>query len=264
MIFKTGYKPDPHTYKRAHFALYSEHLLPWKASLLESAPSVLDQNATSSCTGGSVGAAVTCALAARGTPLGFVASPRGIYMNARIVDRVADGAGVLPAVEDGGANPSSVMRGITEWGVRPMRGPTSMGDNYDCEPSNVNNEPTLSELEEEATHLIVGEYGIASTGTDRVRDMQEALAGRRPITVAIAGGSNAFQSYSGGIMGSIGTSLDHYVWLYGYETQIDGSAVFLGRNQWGTGWGEQGSFRINESGIAELGDIVVLDVKVAT
>ena len=165
------------------------------------------------------------------------------------------------------------MRGISEWGVRLMKGPTSTGANYDCEPSNVNDEPTLGELEEEATRLLVGEYGITTFGKQRVDDMRAALAGKKPITVAIAGGSAAFQSYAGGVLGPLNAGTDHYVWIYGYEVQADGSVLFLCCNQWGTGWGERGRdelgaesgesghFRINEACAAELTDIVVLDVR---
>lgn len=278
MTFATGYKPDPDGYRRTPFHHMKARLgvtaLPLLVSLLAFVPAMLDQNRTGSCTGGSTGAACTCDLAANGTPLGFVASPRGIYDNGRAIDRVPNEDGSLPPLTDDGAEPNAVMRGISEWGVRPMKGPTSAGENYDCEPANVNDEPALGELEEEATRLLLGEYGITSTGKQRVVDMQTALAGKKPICCAIAGGSDTFQGYSGGVMGPIGTALDHYVWLYGYEVLPDGSVVFFGRNQWGTSWGEQGrdpsgqptgesgNFRINEAGVAELGDIVVLDVKV--
>lgn len=267
MTFATGYKPDPAGYKRTPFhhlkARLSVGALPLAVSLLAFAPPMLDQNQTGSCTGGSTAACAACDLAAAGTPLGFVPSPRGIYDNGRAIDRVPNADGTLPPLADEGAEPNQVMRGITEWGVRPMKGPTSAGANYDCEPSNVNDEPTLAELEEEATHLLVGEYGITSTGKQRIVDMQTALAAKKPMTVAIAGGSDAFQGYTGGVLGPLNSELDHYTWIYGYEVQPDGSVVFLCRNQWGEGWGEQGNYRLNEAGAQELGDIVVLDVKVA-
>lgn len=277
MTFATGYVPDPEGYKRTPFhqakARMGVTALPLLMSMLFFAPAMLDQNRTSSCTGGATGAAATCDLAANDTPLGFVASPRGIYDNGRSIDRVPDPDGSLPPLTDDGAEPNMVMRGISEWGVRPMRGPTTAGENYDCEPSNVNDEPKLDELEEEATHVLLGEYGITSTGKQRVIDMQTALAAKKPICAAIAGGSDTFQEYMGGVLGPIGLDLDHYIWFYGYEVLSDGSVVFFGSNQWGTSWGEQGRdehgqpsgergrFRLNEAGVAELGDIVVLDVR---
>lgn len=268
MTFPTGYRPDPDGYKRTGFhhmrARLAVTALPLAVSLLAFAPAMLDQNQTGSCTGGSTAACAYCDLAANGLPLGFVPSPRGIYGNGRAIDRFPNDDGTLPPLTDDGAEPNQIMRGISEWGVRPMKGPTSAGENYDCELANVNAEPTLAELEDEATHLLLGEYGITSTGKQRVRDMQTALAAHKPMTVAIAGGSDAFQGYTGGVLGPLNAPLDHYVWIYGYEVQPDGSVVFLCRNQWGEGWGEQGNFRLNEAGAAELGDIVVLDVKVTS
>jgi hypothetical protein len=262
-----GYLPDPVGHRRTafrHLALrLGVAILPASVSLLRFAPDVLDQNQTGSCTGGSTGAAIATSLASAGTPLGFVPSPRGIYNIGRAIDRAASTDGSLPPLTDDGAQPNQVMRGISEWGVRPMRGPTSTGANYDCEPSNVNLEPTLGELEEEATCLLIGQYEVTSTGRQRVRDLQAALAGGRALTFAIAGGTNDFQSYLGGVMGALNGELDHYVWMYGYETQVDGSVIFLCSNQWGKDWGEAGRFRINEACVAQIGNIVVLDVKVA-
>lgn len=266
MTFTLGYKPDPDGYKRTPFHHLKMRMnitaLPMMISLLEFAPDMLDQNVTGSCTGGSTMAAVTCELAAAGTPLGFVGSPRGAYLNGRAIDRIPNPDGSLPPLEDNGAEPNQVWRGISEWGVRPMRAPTSTGVNYDCEASNVNDEPKLDELEVEATHLYVGEYGITTTGKQRIVDMQTALAGKKPITVAIAGGSDAFQQYMGGVLGPLNASNDHYVWIYGYEVQPDGSVIFLCRNQWGVSWGEQGNFRLNEAGAQELTDLVVGDVHI--
>lgn len=234
--------------------------LPPSVTLAQWTPDVLDQNATGSCTGGATAAAIATALAAAGKPLGWVPSPRGIYTNGRAIDRVPMFDGTLPPLIDGGANANQIMRGITEWGVRPMRGPTSDGLNYDAEPSNVNNEPTLGELEEEATHLLIGEYDIADGGALRRDEICAAIAGKIPVTVAIAGGSPAFQAYTGGIMPALHSPLDHYVWIYGFQTAADGTRVFYMRNQWGRSWGENGSAVLSEAAVDELGDVIALDV----
>lgn len=225
----------------------------------------MDQGAgdegTSSCVGHATSGCGTTALAAAGTPLPWVWSPDGIYKNARAVDRTPNPDGTLPPLEDGGAQPNQAMRALGEWGVRPMRGPTSDGRNSDVEKASVNDEPKLGELEDEGATLIVGEYAITSTGKERVREMQTALANGKPFTAAIAASGDAFQGYTSGVLGPLGTDLDHYVYFDGYETADDGSIVFHGVNSWGTGWGESGRFRLHEAGVAELGDVVVFDIR---
>jgi len=188
-----------------------------------------------------------------------MASPRCVYTNGRCIDRLPNPDGVLPPLVDEGANISTVCRGIGEWGVRPMHGPTSDGRNSDAEPSNVNDEPKLGELEEEAQHLVVGEYGITSRGKTRRDESCAAIAAGDPIAVGIAGGSAAFQSYTGGIMPALHSELDNCVLVYGYETQPDGSVVFFIRNSWGTGWGENGNARLSQEAFDELDGMVVLD-----
>lgn len=257
----TGYISDPITHKRAKYRASREGIaaLPKSASLLPFAVVVLDQNQTGSCTGGSTAAALATALSAKGTPLPWIPSPKGIYTLGRAVDRVPDSHGVLPPLSDNGAQPNQVMRGITEWGIRPM-GPLVQGCYYDCDPSDVNEEPTLGELEDDAKNLILGEHAITTTGVQRITDICTAIASRKPVTVAIAGGSDAFQEYTGGILPALHAPLDHYVWILGYETDAHGQCIITVRNQWGPSWGESGNVRLSEAAVQELGDLVVLDV----
>lgn len=264
MRFATGYRLDPAGHQRSPFARLAARRglgsFPAIVTLLAFAPAVLDQNQTSSCTGGATSAALYTAFGAKGKPLPWVPSQRGIYLNGRAIDRAPDENGKLPFLEDKGASVNQVMRGISEWGIRPMRGPTSDGLNYDAEPFNVNDEPTIRELEDEALAIVVGEYGVTSAGQRRRDELCAALAGEHPITMAIAGGCNAFQRYTGGVLPALNAELDHYVWMYGFETQADGSVIYLCRNQWGTSWGESGGFRLSEAAVDELGDVVVHDV----
>jgi C1A family cysteine protease len=60
-----------------------------------------------------------------------------------------------------------------------------------------------------------------------------------PISVAVDASTWSF--YSGGIMSSCGTGLNHGVTLVGYSSG-DGSATI--RNSWGSAWGEHGHIRI--------------------
>lgn len=265
MNFKTGYILErghqrTHVRRLAAKKGFAIGTAPPSVSLRPFIPPVLDQNQTSSCTGGSTAAALYTALGAAGTPLSWIPSPGGIYKNGRALDRSPNADGSLPPLLDEGANANQVMRGCAEWGIRPMRGPTAHGYNYDVEPDNVNDEPTLAELELEALQLAIGEYAVSSSGADRRAELKAALANGHPITFAIAGGSAAFQGYSGGVMHAIHEPLDHYVWMWGYSTDSNGSIVWDCRNQWGTSWGENGDFRLYDDAVDELGDVIVLDV----
>ena len=105
----------------------------------------------------------------------------------------------------------------------------------------------------------VRDYGIFSLGAARLDDVCVALAAGRPVATAIAGGSDAFQSYVGGVLPALHAPLDHYVVLLGYETLANGHRVYHGRNSWSDQWGESGNFRIAQEAIAELSDLVVVE-----
>ncbi len=265
MKYQTGYKPDGADHKRTPFGQLVRKLggidaasLPPSALVLASfLPSVLDQGQTGSCTGHATACAIATEFAARGESLGFVPSPAEIYRNGRAIDR----ADVSTPLVDDGAMPNQVYRAIEEFGVCAIGPMATDGRNSDADPSTINVEPKWGDLEAEALALLVGEYEIVTTGAARVSDVQIALVAQRPITIAIAGGSDAFQSYSGGVLGLLNAPLDHYVTLYGYDTDpISGQPVFYGRNSWGIGWGESGNFRLGQECITELGDLVVAAV----
>ena len=55
---------------------------------------------------------------------------------------------------------------------------------------------------------------------------------------------------------SIGTRLDHYVCLLGYD-----SASFTAQNSWGAEWGEAGRFRVGDAVIAESSDLYAYDLR---
>src|SRR5262249_33647257 len=140
-----------------------------------------------------------------------------------------------------------------EWGLRRMQ---PLPDRYsDADPATVNDEPSLGDLEEDASSMLVGDYGIYSYGAQRVQEVCTAIANGIPVCCAIAGGSAAFQNSSGGVLGPLNAPLDHYVCIIGYETSADGSKVFMIRNSWSEYWGENGNVRINEACLDQLGDL---------
>lgn len=227
--------------------------LPPAASLFDLAPPVMDQGSGDQGTGSCTGHATSCgAYVAAGLP--WVPSPAELYRNGRELDRTPG----TPLTDDG-AQPSQVFRGINEFGVRPM---TPLADRFsDADPSTINDESKLGDLEAESLEMFVGDYRIDSTGKERLDDICTAIAGGQPVTVAIAGGSSAFQSYSGGVLPALNAELDHYVCLLAYRTLPDGTREFGGRNSWSVGWGEEGNFWLSEAAVQELGDVVALSLR---
>ena len=72
-----------------------------------------------------------------------------------------------------------------------------------------------------------------------------------PISVGVQGDQDAFRLYSGGILDNVndcGKDLNHAILAigYGYDTSLN-EEYFLIKNQWGTGWGENGYVRISTS-----------------
>lgn len=263
--FATGYLPDPIGHKRTPFALLAARLgidtTPSSASMKMSIPGVLDQGPTSSCTGHASSIAWFLALSYMTPHLAsnwdWIPSPTEIYRNGRAIDRTD----LSVPLEDGGAEPNQVFRAVNEFGVRPMRGPTSDGRNSDAELGTINDEPKLGDLEEEALLLPLGEYAIFDVGAARIQALRRAISANKPVCVAIAGGGRVFQGYTGGVLPALRSPLDHYVLLCAYTTDANGKTIFEGLNSWGESWGEGGYFRLNEDAAQELGDLVAINAR---
>ncbi|KAK7386410.1 hypothetical protein VNO78_26623 [Psophocarpus tetragonolobus] len=82
--------------------------------------------------------------------------------------------------------------------------------------------------------------------------LKKAVA-HQPVSVAIEGSSKALQLYESGVFsGRCGTNLDHGVVIVGYGSE-NGVDYWLVRNSWGTGWGEDGYFKIERNVRASTG-----------
>lgn len=223
------------------------------------APPVKDQTACGSCTGHGTSTGISTTCRAQGRPLPFEPSERGIYCLARAVDRMPG-----DPLTDDGAMPTQVMRAVTAWGVRPTQSPISTGENSDCEPSNVNDEPTLAELEDDAKALIVGEYVITATGAARILQIRQALAAGFAVCFGVDV-DQAFEDYMGGTPikapdpnGILG---GHWLCAVGYRTDSHGKTIVIFRNSWGLSWGIAGDGEGDESFIAGWSDIYVMNVR---
>ena len=75
--------------------------------------------------------------------------------------------------------------------------------------------------------------------------MKEELATYGPISCGIDS-TDKFHNYQGGIFEEKGRrSINHIISLVGYDVDEEtGEEYWIGRNSWGTYWGEQGFFRI--------------------
>jgi hypothetical protein len=76
-------------------------------------------------------------------------------------------------------------------------------------------------------------------GMASVQEIKNAIVAYGPVSVAVD--ASAFNSYTGGIMSGSGSNIDHAVIVLGWD---DSKGAWLGRNQWGTAWGEAGYFWI--------------------
>lgn len=255
-----GYIPDPPGHMRTPFRHLAARLavtvIALAADLRPHAPAVLDQGDTGSCTGESTGPACTCALAIAGSPLPWVASPDGIYRDARCIDR----ADPSVALTDDGAMPNQVMRAINEWGLREMKAPTSDGRYSDCEPATVNREPTLADLEAESKHVVLGQYAIYSAD-----DLALALTNGIPVTASISAANDSFQLWTpdnGPLGAQSPVQLDHYIWFIAFRTDAaTGKRIFRIRNSWGASWGDYGEIEVTEAFVAQCGDMYALSIQ---
>jgi len=70
-----------------------------------------------------------------------------------------------------------------------------------------------------------------------------------PVVVAVAAGDGFFRHYESGVIRYCDDDVDHFALLVGYGTTADGNDYWLLQNSWGTGWGEDGYFRVSKSAL---------------
>lgn len=78
--------------------------------------------------------------------------------------------------------------------------------------------------------------------------MKEEIEGFGPIVCGIHV-TTSFFNYNGGVFSEISvlSKVNHYVELIGWDSK-DGKEFWIGRNFWGSAWGESGFFRIAMGG----------------
>jgi len=229
----------------------------------------MDQNSVGSCVAHGMACGIVAALSAKGIVLGSVPSQRRIYSQSLCLDR-ADAhpltpAAKLPQLEDLGTEVLTAVHVASQWGVSATQAPVD-GYNTDCVPSNFSNEPTLLELEQESTTLIVGAYEISTVGSQRILDVCLALDAGHPVVFGTFVDTR-FEAHDGsGVVGTQDPDDEngggHCMVCLGYRTDPNGSRVFVCRNSWGTGWGMSGDFECTEAFVKQWWEAFVMDVRV--
>ena len=248
MSYSKGCKPSTPA-KVAHRVSFAGHPaaaapLAASADLSAFAPSVMDQTKTGSCTAHSIAGATYTALAAAGTPLGFVPSPRTTYACTRALERSATTpSGELPALEDTGAELQDVATVIGSIGVKPMVPPTPEGANSDVWSGNVNEEPDFAAIEQAAAVLLTGEYKIDPSDASAPQLVAAAIQAGIPVWVATLVGA-AFEELGPNDIAqptptSDTTAGGHALFLKAFRTNAKGQLEFLIQNSWGN-WAADG------------------------
>ena len=97
-------------------------------------------------------------------------------------------------------------------------------------------------------------YVGSGWGIPAVADIKQAITDYGPVSVGVCAGS-AMMNYTGGIFDTDESSecwfgINHAVILVGWD---DAEEVWILRNSWGTGWGENGYMQI-KYGVSNVGD----------
>lgn len=96
-------------------------------------------------------------------------------------------------------------------------------------------------------------YVGSSYGVPSVDAMKQAIMLHGPISVAVISNS-AMQAYTGGVFNSCATGdVNHGVTLVGWDDSQGTSGVWIMRNSWGTGWGEEGGYMRIQYGCSSIG-----------
>lgn len=267
MKYSRGWLPNPPDAKVAAFHEVSKHFASstpkGAADLRKFAPPPFDQGQTGSCTGHGTSCAIYTTLAAHGMTLPWVPSPKGIYDVGRRIDLTPS-----QRMSDDGANPNSVMRGITQWGVRPIRAVTvdEHGRFSDCSPDTINDDPTLEDLVLDERTKLLGEYALHPSTS--VNDVCLALDNGIAVGVAYFV-DTAFENWTpsdepvGRPDFSDPDGGGHWVCILGYATDVRGKRVFRVRNSWGVTWGDFGDFFASEEWLKAAMQVEVIAVTVA-
>ena len=268
--FGLGHIPNPgHRFTSLRIALarVGRATPPASLDLRPFLPKVYDQGQTGSCEGHAGSAGIAGACAKLGRPLSFVPSMGGLYTLARALDRAPNADGSLTALGDVGAEGNQIIRSMQEYGIRPMGPMASDGRFSDCDPSTINDEPILGEMESDAVWRMMGAYSILDQTANDVGDAyMQALNAFGPLPTASFVDS-AFMNWTPA-EGPIGlpdttdpNGGGHKILCVGYDQQgPGGTRRWIIRNSWSETWGDAGYFYASDEWLAQTDEREVYDV----
>ncbi|KAK3273043.1 hypothetical protein CYMTET_18697 [Cymbomonas tetramitiformis] len=110
-----------------------------------------------------------------------------------------------------------------------------------CAPNSTSFSPGTCTKVEDPKLYYVSEYGKVS-GADK---MKAEIYARGPIGCGIMANSK-FEKYTGGVYSqwTLFSLINHEISVAGWGVDDDGTEYWIGRNSWGTYWGEAGWFKI--------------------
>ncbi|KRX07570.1 hypothetical protein PPERSA_11119 [Pseudocohnilembus persalinus] len=105
-------------------------------------------------------------------------------------------------------------------------------------------EPKEQKCQYEADKVVFRNKGVVGIKNGDVQGIKEALT-RQPVSVGINASNIYFQLYMSGILDTTRCTdeLTHAVAFVGYDEE-NVTPYWVGKNSWGTDWGENGYFRV--------------------
>lgn len=179
-----------------------------------------------------------------------------VFLSPQVLLNCAHGGGSRGCY---GGDPTAAYEYIYENGIPDDTCQNYQATNLECSPINVcRNCDFLSGCtavpEGQYALYRISEHGQVA-GDD---EMMAEIAERGPIACSICV-TPEFEQYTGGVFRDATncTDLDHSISIAGYGTDAaTGEPFWLGRNSWGTAWGERGWFRLHR-GASDGGDLGV-------
>lgn len=156
-----------------------------------------------------------------------------------------------------GGSASGAYQFVKKNGIPEMTCQQYKAVDQECTPKNTcrNCHGSTCEAVEKYPTLGIAEYGPV----EGERMIKAEIAARGPVACGID--ATQIEQYTGGVAPYHVGHVDHVISLAGWGVTGEGEEYWLGRNSWGTYWGERGWFRISAKGYKPKCNWAVPDLK---